>query len=397
MRREDFLIFTHNPNLVYLDTAATAQKPKSLIEAESHFLAYENGTVHRAVYSLAAKATDAHHAARTSVQQFIGAKDACEVLFTSGTTASINLVAFSFAEAFLTEGDEVVVTELEHHSNIVPWQMACERKKARLKIIPVNDRAELDLEAAKKLITPRTKLVACAYMSNAFGSIHPIREVIKLAHAQGAKVLIDAAQAISHIPIDVQELNCDFLAFSGHKIYGPTGVGVLYGKKELLEAMPPYQGGGDMIETVSFEKTTYAGLPNKFEAGTPAISPILGLKVALDYVSEVGLSKIAGHEMHLLQQMEEQVRDIPGLRMLSCAAKRGPLLSFVVEGVHHLDIGTFLDLKGICVRTGHMCAMPGMRRFGVPGAVRASIGLYNTEADVAAFASGLRDVIGKLR
>jgi cysteine desulfurase / selenocysteine lyase len=394
--RKDFPMLQqamHGKPLVYLDTAATAQKPQQVIEVMKNFQEQHYGTVHRAVYELAVHSTDEYCHIREKIQKFIHAQHSEEIIFTRGTTSAINLVAYSFGKAFIGEGDEVIISEVEHHSNIVPWQIMCEDRGASLKVIPVNDRGELILEEYGKLLSERTKLVAVGHISNSLGSIHPVKTIINMAHQMGAKVLVDGAQAAPHLSVDVVDLDCDFYVFSGHKLYGPTGVGVLYGKQALLNEMPPYQGGGDMIETVSFEKTTYNGLPLKFEAGTPMITEVMGLGAAIDYVQQVGLDKIAAHEHQLLHNATEQMMQIDGVTIIGTAEDKGAIIGFIVDGVHPLDIGTMLDLRGVAVRTGHHCAQPTMKRFGVEATTRASFGLYNTQEDVDYFISSLKEVI----
>ena len=400
--REDFPILRqliHGKPLVYLDNGATTQKPQAVIDAVSRYYSRDNANIHRAVHQLSDRSTRAFEDSRLTAQRFLNAASHREVIFTRGTTEGINLVASSYGGAFLRPGDEVIVSAMEQHSNIVPWQMVCQRTGAVLRVIPIDDDGELLLDEYEKLLGPRTKIVAVTHLSNALGTITPVERIIELAHAKGAKVLIDAAQSASHLPLDVQELDCDFLAFSGHKLYGPTGIGVLYGKQELLEAMPPWQGGGDMIATVSFEKTVYAELPSKFEAGTPDVSGVVGLRVALDYVRRVGMPAIAAHEDALLQQATERLRRIKGVRILGNATDKAAVLSFLVTDppMAPLDVGTKLDLQGVAVRTGHHCCMPLMERFAIPGTVRASFALYNTLAEVDAFADALEEVVESAR
>lgn len=398
--RSDFPMLNqsmHGNPLVYLDTAATAQKPRQVIDAMKNFQENHYGTVHRAVYELAVHSTDQYCKIREKIQNFIGAKKPEELIFTRGTTAGINLVAYSFGKAFINSGDEVIISAIEHHSNIVPWQILCEDRGATLKIIPVNERGELILEEYQKLLTDRTKIVAVGHISNSLGTYNPVKQIIKMAHDAGAKVLIDGAQSVPHLSIDVVDLDCDFYVFSGHKLYGPTGVGVLYGKEELLEAMPPYQGGGDMIKTVSFEETTYNDLPLKFEAGTPMITEVMGLGAAVDYLSDIGLDNIAAHEHQLLEYATKQMEEIEEVTIIGTAKEKGAILSFIVNGVHPLDIGTMLDLRGVAVRTGHHCAQPTMQHFGVEATTRASFGLYNTVEDVDSFISALKEVIQLFR
>ena len=386
----------HGKPLVYLDSAATAQKPKQVIDAMQEFYTNHYGTVHRAIYELAVYSTDLYQKIRVKAQHFLNAKKPEEIIYTRGTTESINLVASSFGKAFVKEGDEIIVSEIEHHSNIVPWQILCEDRGAKLLVIPVNDAGELKLDVYKKLLSSKTKLVAVGHVSNALGTENPIKEIIKEAHGAGAKVLVDGAQAAPHLKIDVQDLDADFYVFSGHKLYGPTGIGILYGKEELLDQMPPYQGGGDMIERVSFEKTTYNTLPMKFEAGTPMIAEVMGMGAAIEYVEKAGLDNIRNHEQSLLHLAEEKLSSIKGLKIIGQAKHKGAILSFVVQGIHPLDIGTMLDLKGFALRTGHHCAQPAMRRFGIESTARASFGLYNTEEEVEKFYEALLDVIRKL-
>lgn len=387
----------HGKPLIYFDSAATAQKPQVVIDALSHFYENEYGTVHRALYALSQKSTQAYQEAREKVRLFINAAKREEIIFTRGTTDSINLVASSFGKRFIEPGDEIIISEMEHHSNIVPWQFLCEERKAILKVIKVNDNGELDLDHFKSLLSPQTKLVSITHMSNALGTINPVKQIIAMAHNVGAKVMLDGAQAASHFPVDVQELDVDFYAFSGHKAYGPTGVGVLYGKEELLNAMPPYQGGGDMIEEVTFEKTTYNQLPLKFEAGTPMIAQVIGLGIALDYLSAFGMDKIHLLEKELLLYATLQLKTIPNLQIIGTAKEKGAIISFVIQGIHPLDLGVLLDMQGIAVRTGHHCAQPLMKRFGIPGTVRVSFALYNKKEEIDTFVSSLRHIIEKLK
>lgn len=382
---------------VYFDSAATSQKPQSVIDSITDY--YENycGTVHRAVYQFATRSTETYQNVREKVAQFIHAPDSDQIIFTKGTTESINLVAYSYGKAFIHAGDEIIISEIEHHSNIVPWQLLCEEKKAVLKVIPVNDKGELLLEAFKQMIGPKTKLVSIGHISNALGTIHPVKEIIQMAHGVGAVVFVDGAQAAPHMPIDVQELDVDFYAFSGHKMYGPTGIGILYGKTELLEKMPPFLGGGDMIDQVTFEKTTYAKPPLKFEAGTPQIAEVIGLGAAIDFLNDIGIKNVQAWEHQLLEYATERMEKIEGLRIIGTAKDKGAIISFIVEGVHPLDLGTMLDLKGIAVRTGHHCAQPAMRRFGVTGTARVSFGLYNSKEEIEQFVVHLSEVIKKFR
>jgi len=390
--RDDFPVLretVHGKTLVYLDNAATTQKPQVVIDAEAAFYTHANANVHRGVHLLSQRATDQYEAAREKVRRFINAAAVEEIVFVRGTTEAINLVAQSFARPRLTADDNIIVSAMEHHSNIVPWQMACAQTGAELRVAPVNDAGELDMDMFAKLIGPRTKLVAITHLSNALGSITPVAKIVEIAHAQDIPVLLDGAQAISHLGVDVRALDCDFYAFSGHKIFGPTGVGVLYGKAALLEAMPPYQTGGDMIRSVTFGKTEYNDLPYKFEAGTPNIAGAIGLGVALDYVSGIGLDRIAAHEQDLLDHAIGLANGIPGLKIIGTAKRKASILSFTLEGVHPHDVGTILDHDGVAIRTGHHCAMPLMQRFGIAGTARASFSFYNTRAEVDALIAGL--------
>ena len=390
--RKDFPILSrtnYNRQLVYIDKAATTQKPRAVVEAitEEYYSVNANG--HRGVHYLSQQATELHEQARANVQKFINARSEAEIIFTRGTTESLNLVAFSFGEAFLKEGDEVLVSVMEHHSNIVPWQMLRERKGIVLKVIPMTDEGEIDLEAYKNLFSPRTRLVCIAHVSNVLGTVNPVKEMTAIAHAHGAKVLVDGAQSVPHRRVDVQDIGCDFLTFSGHKIYGPTGIGVLYGREELLEKMPPYQGGGEMIARVSFEKTTYERLPFKFEAGTPDFVGSHALAVALDYVRGIGQDIIAAHEADLTRYAMEQMSRIPGMKIYGTAREKDAVISFNVGDIHPLDLGTLLDRLGIAIRTGHHCAQPLMARCGVESMARASFALYNTRAEVDALVAGI--------
>ena len=393
--RQDFPILEekiYGKPLVYLDNGATSQRPLPVIEKMTEYYLKYNSNVHRGVHYLSNVCTDANEEARRIVQRFIRATSEKEIIFTRGTTESINLIAYTYGEAFIEEGDEILVTEMEHHANIVPWQMLCERKGAILKVVPFTDKGELDKEAFGRLLTDRVKLVGVAYVSNVLGTVNPVREIIAQAHRCGAKVLIDGAQAIQHIPVDVQELDCDFFVFSAHKIYGPTGVGVLYGKEELLNQMPPWQGGGEMIREVRFEKTTYNELPFKFEAGTPDFIGIIGLGEALKYVESVGIEHFAGYEHQLLEYAMEQMKRIPGMRIFGEAACKTSVLSFAVGNIHHSDVGLLLDKMGIAVRTGQLCAEPVMQHYGVTGMVRASLAMYNTEQEIDIFCRGIEKV-----
>ena len=393
--REDFPILSreiYGRPLVYLDNGATTQKPRQVVEAMVDEYYNVNANVHRGVHFLSQQATDLHEASRETVRRFINAQSTSEILFTRGTTESINLLAFSFGEAMVKEGDEVVVSAMEHHSNIVPWQMMCERKGAQLRVIPMTDEGELQLEALEELLHERTRIVCCTQVSNVLGTVNPVKEVVRRAHERNIPVLIDGAQSVPHMKVDVQDLDCDFFAFSGHKVYGPTGVGVLYGKEEWLEKLPPYQGGGEMIKNVSFEKTTYNDLPYKFEAGTPDYVATHALATALDYVSGLGMENIEAHEQELTRYALERMQQIEGMHIFGDAKERDAVISFQVGDIHHLDMGTLLDRLGIAVRTGHHCAEPLMRRLGIEGTVRASFGLYNTKAEVDALVEGIERI-----
>ncbi len=375
--------------LVYLDNGATTQKPDAVIEAERLFYRESNANIHRGVHWLSQHATDLYEQARARVQCLLNAARPDEVVFTRGTTESINLVAYSWGRANLKAGDEVVLTGMEHHSNIVPWQLLCEQTGAVLKVVPLTDRGELQLDVYESLLGPRTRLVSVVHVSNALGTVNPVARMIERAHAVGARVLVDGAQAVAHQAVDVQALGCDFYAFSGHKLYGPTGIGALFARHELLAAMPPWQGGGDMIRTVSFEGSTWADAPQRFEAGTPNIAGAVGLAAAIDYVLAIGLDRIAEHEHRLLAHATEAVQRIPGLRLIGTARDKAGILSFVVDGIHPHDLGTILDAEGVAIRAGHHCAMPVMTRFGIPGTARASLALYNDERDVAALVAAI--------
>ncbi len=393
--REDFPILkqqVHGKELVYLDNAATTQKPRTVIDALACFYCADCSNIHRGVHALSERATQEYENAREEIRKFINAGSTREVIFVRGATEGINLVASSYGRKVLKEGDEVIISAMEHHSNIVPWQIVCEQTGAKLRVAPINDAGELLMDEYEKLLGPRTKFVAISHMSNALGTINPVREIIAKAHAWNAPVLLDGAQAISHTKVDVRELDADFYVFSGHKLYGPTGVGILYGKEKFLDAMPPYQGGGDMIRSVTFEKTIYAPLPAKFEAGTPNISGGIGLGAAIGYVNLIGLDRIAAHERDLLARATEVVQDIPGVRIIGTAANKASVLSFVMEDVHPHDIGTILDQEGVAIRTGHHCAQPVMQRFGIPATARASFAMYNTFEEVDALLRGLNKV-----
>jgi len=376
--------------LVYLDNGATTQKPQSVIEAETAYYQQSNANIHRGVHWLSQHATDLYEQGRESVRRLLNAARREEIVFTRGTTEAINLVAFSWARANLKAGDEILITGMEHHSNIVPWQLVCAQTGAHLRVAPVTDSGELDMQAYRSLLGARTRLVGVAHVSNALGTINPVAEVTRLAHEAGALVLIDGAQAVAHKVVDVQALDCDFYVFSGHKLYGPTGIGALYARYAILKDMPPWQGGGDMIHTVSFEESTYADVPQRFEAGTPNIAGVVGMDAAIRYVQDVGLDAIAAHERSLLELATEELLSLGGLRIIGTAAQKAGIVSFVVDGIHPHDLGTILDTEGVAIRAGHHCAMPLMTRFGIPGTARASLALYNTEEDVAALAAALR-------
>jgi cysteine desulfurase/selenocysteine lyase len=378
--------------LVFLDSAASAQKPRRVIDAISRFYATDYANIHRGVYQLSERATAQFEAVREKVRRFLNAAEAREVVFVRGTSEAINLVAQSYGRQRVGPGDEVLITAMEHHSNIVPWQILCQEKRAELKVAPIDDRGQLMLGEFEKLLSPRTRIAAVTHVSNALGTVNPVREIVAIARARGVPVLVDGAQAVPHGRVDVRDLDCDFYAFSGHKVFGPSGIGALYGRAELLEAMPPYQGGGEMILSVSFEKTRYKEIPHKFEAGTPHIAGAVGLGAALDYVMELDLGAVAEHERGLLDYATEELSKIPGLRFIGEAEERISVVSFVLDGVHPHDVGTILDQEGIAVRTGHHCAQPVMERFGVPATVRASLALYNNKADVDALLRGLHEV-----
>jgi len=393
--RADFPILRLRVNgkpLVFLDNAASSQMPQPVIDRWIRYQTTQHANIHRAVHYLSETATAEYEGARRKLAAFINAKEEREVIFTSGTTDGINLVAHGFGRKFIGAGDEIVLTTLEHHSNIVPWQMVAEEKGAKIRVVPVNDRGELALEEYAKLLNPRTRLVGVTHVSNALGTVNPVREVVRLAHGQGVPVLLDGAQAVPHMKVDVQELDCDFYAFSGHKMLGPTGIGVLYGKAEWLEKMQPFKGGGDMILSVTFEKTTYNVIPGKFEAGTPPIAAAITLGTAVDYLAGVGMERIAAHETDLLDYATGQVNRLPGVRIIGTAEKKAAVLSFTVNGVHPHDVGTLLNEEGVAIRTGHHCAQPVMQRFGIPATSRASFAFYNTMAEVDALVAGIRKV-----
>jgi len=393
--REDFPILrqtVHGMPLVYLDNAATSQKPRAVMEAICQFYGSDCANIHRGVHALSERSTRAYEQARVKVARFLNAADPHEIVWVRGTTEAINLVAQTWGRANVRRGDEIVISAIEHHSNIVPWQMLCEQQGAKLRVIPVNDAGELLLEEYEKLLNPRTRLLAVGHVSNALGTINPVRQMAAMAHRQGAVVLVDGAQAAPHMPVDVQDLDCDFYAFSGHKVFGPTGIGALYGKPRLLEEMPAWQGGGDMILTVSFEKTTYNTVPYKFEAGTPDIAGGIGLGAAMDYLGEVGMHNIAAWEQELLAYGTERLSELPEVRLIGTARHKAAVLSFVFDGVHPHDVGTILDREGVAVRTGHHCAQPAMDRFGVPATTRASLAFYNLKEEIDALVRGLKRV-----
>ena len=398
--RRDFPVLHqkgHGKPLVYLDNAATTQKPLAVIEAIENYYRQDNSNIHRGVHALSERATEAYEKVRLAAQKFLNAADSKEIIFVRGTTEGINLVAQTYGRKNVGSGDEVLITALEHHSNIVPWQLLCEEKGAKLRVAPINDRGELLLDEFEKLLGPKTRIVAVGHLSNALGTINPVREICRMAHARNVPVLVDGAQAAPRMPVDVQELDCDFYAISGHKMYGPTGIGVLYGKTRLLEAMPPYQGGGDMIASVTFEKTVYNRLPYKFEAGTPNIADTIGLGAAIEYLNALGLEEIEKHEADVLAYATSAVESIPGVRIVGTAKEKAGVLSFVMDDIHPHDIGTILDSEGIAVRTGHHCAQPVMQRFNIPATARASFGLYNTRQEVDALVAGIhkvREVMG---
>ncbi|GIW40552.1 MAG: cysteine desulfurase [Candidatus Binatia bacterium] len=398
--RSDFPVLgqtMHGKRLVYLDSAASAQTPQVVIDALCRFYARDYANIHRGVYELSERATRAYENAREIVRRFLRARDSKEIVFVRNTTEAINLVAAAFVRPQLRPGDEILLTEMEHHSNIVPWQLVCEERGALLRVVPVDDRGELDLDQFRRKLTHRTRFVSVTHVSNALGTVNPVRDIVRMAHAKGIPVLLDGAQAAPHMPVDVVELDCDFYAFSGHKTYGPTGIGVLYGKAELLEGMRPYQGGGEMIRSVTFEKTVYNSIPYKFEAGTPNIAGAIGLGAALEYMEGLGLDRIRAHEQELLAQATERIREVRGVRVIGEAREKAAVLSFVLEGVHPHDIGTVLDREGVAIRAGHHCAQPLMRRFGLPATARASFGVYNGEDDIEAFVRAVakaREILG---
>ena len=382
--------------LVYLDNAATTQKPQPVIDTLCQYYLTLNSNIHRGAHYLAAQATDQYEQTRIAVQHFINARHSHEIVFTRGTTESINLVASSFGQRFLGEGDEVVVSGMEHHSNIVPWQLACQRQGATIRVIPFSDEGVLDLEAFKSLLNEHTRIVAVNHVSNTLGTVNPVAEMVAIAHAHGVPVLVDGAQAIAHLRVDVQALGCDFYCFSGHKMYAPMGVGVMYGRREMLDELPPYQGGGEMIEEVTFERTTYNQLPFKFEAGTPSVGDVLGLGKAIDFMQQVGVDTIAAHEADLLAYATDRIREIPGVRLFGTAPHKAAVLSFLVGDAHPYDVGTLIDQLGVAVRTGHHCTQPVMDRYGIPGTVRASFAVYNTRDEVDLFLAALKKVTAML-
>jgi cysteine desulfurase/selenocysteine lyase len=393
--RADFPILQqriHGKPLVYLDNAATSQKPWEVIEAIVRYYEGSNANVHRGVHFLSEHATEEYEGARAKVQQFLNAGSASEIIFVRGATEGINLVAQTYGRAHVQAGDEVLITEMEHHSNIVPWQILCDERRAKLRVAPINDQGELLLDQFASLLGSKTKLVALTHVSNSLGTVNPLEKIVKMAHSHNVPVLVDGAQAVPHMKVDVQALGCDFYTFSGHKVYGPTGIGVLYGKAALLDAMSPYQGGGDMIASVTFEKTTYNKLPYKFEAGTPDIAGVIGLGAALDYVADIGIENIAAHEHDLLAYATEAMTAIPEVRLIGTAREKAAVLSFVLDDIHPHDIGTILDQEGIAIRTGHHCSQPVMQRFGIPATARASFALYNTREEINALVRGIEKV-----
>jgi len=393
--RRDFPILdreVRGRRLAYLDNAATTQKPKVVLDVLTRYYTEHNANIHRGVHYLSEAATQAHEAARLTAQRFLNARQAREVIFTRNATEGINLVAQSFGHRYIGKGDEIVITGMEHHSNIVPWQLLCEQTGALLRVVPITDDGELIWEEFERLVGPRTKLVAVVHLSNSLGTVNPVARLVELAHQHGAAVLIDGAQAAYHFPVDVQALDCDFYVATGHKLYGPTGIGLLYGKAERLEEMPPYQGGGDMISSVTFEKTTYNEIPYKFEAGTPHIAGAIGLGAAIDYLTGLGFDQVALHERELLAYATDALQQIPGLKLIGTAPEKASILSFVMEGIHPHDIGTIVDQEGVAIRTGHHCTQPVMDRFGIPATARASLAMYNTRQDIDALVVALEQV-----
>ena len=397
--RLDFPILqqqVHGKPLVYLDNAATTQKPRAVIDAMTRFYEHDNSNIHRGLHELSMRATSAYEHARERARRFLNAAEDREIIFVRGTTEAINLVAGSYGRRHVGAGDEIVITQMEHHSNIVPWQLLCEEKGARLRVVPITDDGELMMDRFEEMLGPRTRFVSVVHLSNALGTVNPVKRIVEMAHARGIPVMFDGAQAAAHISVDVRELDCDFYAISAHKLYGPTGTGVLYGKASLLEEMPPYQGGGDMISTVSFEKTLFNKLPHKFEAGTPNIAGVIGLGAAIDYLDGIGLPAAAAHEQDLLGYATRAVSSIPGLRIVGRAREKATVLSFVLEGIHPHDIGTILDQEGIAIRAGHHCTQPLMERFGVPATARVSVAFYNTREEIDALVAGIHKVIAVL-
>ena len=394
--RDDFPILKQQVNgnrLVYLDNGATSQKPQAVIDAIVEYYATTNSNVHRGVHTMSQQATDAYEGARSKVRKFLNASKDKEIIFTRNTTEGVNLVAHSYGRKNIGPGDDIIVSNMEHHSNIVPWQMLCEENGANLKVVPIDDSGELVMDEYQKLLSPRTKLVSITHVSNALGTILPAKQIVQMAHSYGAPVLLDGAQAVPHMPVDVQDLDCDFYVFSGHKLFGPTGIGILYGKENYLESMPPFLGGGDMIKSVTFEKTLYNDLPYKFEGGTPDISGAIGLGAAIDYVNSLGFDQITAHEDALLQYGTEALESIAGVHIVGTAARKAGILSFVMDMAHPHDIGTILDEQGIAIRTGHHCAQPVMQRFQIPATARASLAFYNTKEDIDALVKGIDRVI----
>ena len=394
--REDFPVLkqrVHGKPLVYLDSAATSQKPQVVIDTLMRYYTEENSNVHRGVHYLSERATEEYEGARSKIRRFLNASEDREIVFVRGTTEGINLVANSYGRQNVGEGDEIIISAMEHHSNIVPWQFLCQERGARLRVIPMNDAGELLMDEYERLLGPRTRLVSVVHLSNSLGTINPIERIVALAHDRGIPVMVDGAQSIPHMPIDVAKMDCDFFTFSGHKLYGPTGIGVLYGKAELLESMPPYQGGGDMIKSVTFEKTTYNSLPYKFEAGTPHIGGVIGLGAAIDYVTDLGMDRISTHEGELLEYATQRLSAIESLRLIGTARDKGGILSFALQDVHPHDTGTILDREGIAIRTGHHCTQPVMDRFGISATARASLALYNTKGEIDALVKGIDKVL----
>jgi len=393
MNKQDFKILDqkiYNRPLVYLDNAATTQKPQVVIEALSNYYETINSNIHRGVHYLSQKATDEFEIARNKVKEFINAPNSYEIIFTRGTTESINMIAYSFGCAFLREDDEVIISEMEHHSNIVPWQMVCEKKKAKIKVLPFDEKGVLEIEKLESLISSKTKIIAVTHISNALGTINPVKEIIEIAHQHNIPVMIDGAQAVSHLKVDVQALDCDFYCFSGHKMYAPMGVGVMYGKEKWLNEMPPFLGGGEMIKNVTFEKTTYNDLPFKFEAGTPSVGDVIGLKTAIEYIEKIGIDKIASYENELLQYGTEKLLQIPEVKIIGNSPDKAAIISFLIDKIHPYDAGVIIDHLGVAVRTGHHCAQPVMDKLGIPGTIRASFALYNTKEEIDILADAVR-------